>query len=65
MKGTYIIRNGASLHTYYDYNDIPMSFDNVISFMPEHKEGLHTDHDHEDLHKLNDLLQQLLKRERR
>ena len=65
MKGEYIIRIGASLHTFYDYNDIPLSFDNVISFIPDIKEGPHTDHDHEELHKLNDMLKELLKREKR
>jgi hypothetical protein len=65
VKGEYIIRIGASLHTFYDYNDIPLSFDNVISFLPESKEGPHTAHDHEELHKLNDMLKELLKREKR
>jgi hypothetical protein len=65
VKGTYIIRIGASLHTYSDYNDIPLSFDNVISFLPECSEGPHTEHEHEELHTLNDKLKELLKREKR
>ncbi len=65
MKGEYVIRIGASLHTYFNYNDIPLSFDNVISFIPDIKKGSHTNHDHEELHKLNNMLKELLKREKK
>jgi hypothetical protein len=36
----------------------------VISFVPDIKEGPHTDEDHEELHKLVDMLKELMKREK-
>jgi hypothetical protein len=42
-----------------------MEFDSMISFEPEYPEGPHTDEEHEEMGEMNDLLQELMKRETR
>ena len=65
LNGTYVIRIDDELVTYNDLNDIPGEFDNLIRFNPEIPEGPHTDEEHKMLESLNDILHDLLKRERR
>jgi len=65
MKGEYIIRNGDELITYNNYNDIPLEFDNLISFKPEYPDGPHSDEDHEFLETFVPKLNELMKRERK
>ena len=63
MKGEYIIRNGDELITYNDYNDIPLEFDNLISFKPEYPKGPHSEEDHEFIETFVPKLNELMKRE--
>lgn len=65
LNGTYVVRIDDELITYNDLNDIPGEFDNLIRFNPEIPEGPHTDEEHKMLESLNDILHDLLKRERR
>ena len=64
MKGEFIIKIGEELITYTDYNDIPNTFDHVISFNPDWPEPPHTVEDHELMEVFNDKLQALMERER-
>ena len=64
MKGEYIILQNGELITYTDYDDIPSTFENVISFNPDWPEPPHTVEDHEELAKWNDRLQELMEKER-
>jgi len=57
-----ILRNGV-LETYNKYEDIPMSFDNLIEFAPEYIDGPHTPEQHAEMEGLNQKLLDLLKRE--
>jgi len=65
LNGTYVVRIDDELVTYTDINDIPGEFDNLIRFNPEIPEGPHTDEEHKMLESLNDILHDLMKRERR
>ena len=64
MKGEFIIKIGEELITYTDYNDIPNTFDHVISFNPDWPEPPHTVEDHELMEVFNDKLQALMEKER-
>ena len=64
MKGEYIILQNGELITYTDYDDIPSTFDNVISFNPDWPEPPHSVEDHELMEVFNDKLQVLMERER-
>ena len=65
MKGRYVILLDGILSHYSDSDDIPMAFDSMISFEPEYPEPPHTDEQHEEMEGMNDLLQELMKRETR
>lgn len=64
MKGVYKVLVDGELKTFYDYNDIPIEFDNLIKFEPEIPEGPHTHEEHEMIDGLNDVIRDLMKRER-
>lgn len=57
-----ILRNGK-LETYNDFNKIPKSFDNVISFEPDVPPEPHTEEQHEEIEKWSGRLAELMKRE--
>ena len=64
MKGEYIILKNGELVTYNNYDDIPSTFDNVISFNPDCPASPHTQEDHDYMEVFNDKLQALMERER-
>ena len=64
MKGEYIILKNGELVTYNNYDDIPSTFDNVISFNPDWPASRHTQADHDYMEVFNDKLQALMERER-
>ena len=64
MKGEYVIKINGELITYTDYDDIPNSFDHVISFNPHWPDSPHTQEDHDYMEVFNDKLQALMERER-
>jgi hypothetical protein len=49
MKGVYEILINGKVVTFYDYNDIPESFDNVIKFIPETPPPPHSEDDHKKI----------------
>lgn len=57
-----VLKDGKLL-TFSRYEDIPKSFDNLVLFQPDVIDGPHTEHQHEEMHKLNDILQELMTRE--
>jgi hypothetical protein len=65
MKGRFIVLLDGILTHYSNSDDIPMEFDSMICFEPEYPEGPHTDEEHEEMEGMNDLLQELMKRETR
>ena len=46
MKGKFVIKIGSATVTYEDFDDIPMEFDNLISFKPDAPEPPHSEEDH-------------------
>ena len=63
MKGEFIIKQGSALVTYDDYDDIPMEFNNIISFKPDAPEPPHSEEDHKEMETYNTKLQELMRRE--
>ena len=64
MKGEFVIREGSAIITYEDFDEIPMEFDNLISFKPIAPEPPHIEEDHQEMETYNAKLQELMKRER-
>ena len=64
MKGEFVIREGSAIITYEDFDEIPMEFDNLISFKPTAPEPPHSEEDHQEMDTYNAKLQELMKRER-
>ena len=64
MKGEFVIREGSAIITYEDFDEIPMEFDNLISFKPDAPEPPHSEEDHQEMETYNAKLQELMKRER-
>jgi hypothetical protein len=64
MKGRYVVRDCGALVEYTNYESIPLAFDHLISFEPEIIPGPHTYDEHQEMNKFNDMLKQLIKRER-
>ena len=63
MKGEFIIKQGSALVTYDDYDDIPMEFDNIISYKPDAPEPPHSEEDHKKMETYTTKLQELMRRE--
>ena len=64
MRGEYVIKINGELITYTDYDEIPNTFDHVISFNPDWPEPPHTPEDHDIMAIFNDKLQVLMEIER-
>ena len=64
MKGIFVIREGSATITYEDFDEIPMEFDNLISFKPTAPEPPHSEEGHKVMDTYNAKLQELMKRER-
>ena len=63
MKGEFVIREGSAIITFEDFDDIPMEFDNLISFKPDAPEPPHSEEDHKEMETYNEKLQELMRRE--
>ena len=64
MRGLFLIKDGVNYMEFHNYDDIPMSFDNLIRFEPEYPPEPHTEEQHEMIATYNDKLKELMKRER-
>jgi len=64
MRGLFLIKDGVNYMEFHNYDDIPMSFDNLIKFEPEYPPEPHTEEQHEMIATYNDKLKELMKRER-
>jgi len=65
MQHEFVILEGIELKTYHNFKDIPIEFDNVISFKPCIPDGPHTEEQHIEINSWNDKLKELMKRERK
>ena len=64
MKGKFVILRNDQYETYYNYDDIPDIFDNLIEFLPEEIPGPHTEEQHHEIETYSSKLKELLKRGR-
>jgi len=58
-----VLRNGK-IEEYYDYDHIPLDFDNIIAFLPEIPPVPHTEEQHEEIESWNLKFQKLMEIER-
>jgi hypothetical protein len=65
MTHRFVILVDGELRTYDSIESIPAIIDNVIEFSPHFPEGPHTDEQHHDISQWNDVLKELLTRERK
>lgn len=63
MSHRFIILKDGKKKIYDKYENIPLSFDNLILFSPEIPDGPHTDAQHEEIHQWENKFKELLKRE--
>lgn len=61
----FVILLDGVLKEYTNYDEIPSSFENLISFEPDFPEGPHTEEEHEEIEQFNNMLKDLMKRETR
>ena len=64
MQGEYKIMINREVVTYTNYDDIPATFDHVISFNPDYPPDPHSDEDHAFMDTFNEKLQALIGREK-
>ena len=64
VTGTFKILIDGVVRTYARVSDIPEHFENVIAFKPDYPDPPHTEEDHALMETYNNVLHELLKRER-
>lgn len=60
LKGEFIIKKNGELLVYHDYDDIPDSFDHVISFKPTVPDAPHGIDEHAEIDTWNEKLKRLM-----
>jgi hypothetical protein len=63
MIGIFKIRVGEDILTFTDTEDLPDSYDNLISFKPDERPSPHTEEDHEYHESFTRIFNEILKRE--
>ena len=64
LIGEFVIKRNKKLERYNKFDDIPNSFEHLISFKPDYPEPPHTEEQHHEMSRLTEYLQQLVSRER-
>jgi len=62
LVGEFVIKRNKKLERYDKFDDIPNSFEHLISFKPDYPEGPHTEEEHQYMESFNSKLQELLSR---
>ena len=65
MPDKIVVRIENHLITYNDLSDVPQEFDNLISYEPEIPEPPHTQEEHNYMDNFNNILHELLRREKK
>jgi hypothetical protein len=65
MKGRFLIMVNGVLTYYSDTDSIPMAFDNIIEFEPELPPPPHTEEEHQYIEAVQEVFDELLKREKK
>lgn len=63
LEGEFKVLINGKLKTFNDYNKIPMSFENLISFKFDVPPEPHTQEQHDEINKWPDRMKELMKRE--
>jgi len=61
--GVFKILIGNELHTYTNYDEIPKTFTNLISFKLDHSSERHTEEEHTMIEEKANLIHELITRE--
>jgi hypothetical protein len=59
----FVVRKDGKILSFTKLEDIPDVFEHLISFQPDWPKEPHTHEDHEEIAKLNRILQDLIKKE--
>ena len=62
LTGKFVIRKNGRLESYNKFDDIPNSFEHVISFKPDYPPEPHTEEQHNQMSKFDDYLKELMSR---
>jgi len=62
LTGKFVIRKNGKLESYNKFDDIPSSFEHVISFKPDYPPEPHTEEQHNQMSKFDDYLKELMSR---
>ena len=62
LTGKFVIRKNGRLESYNKFDDIPNSFEHVISFKPDYPPEPHTEEQHNQMSKVDDYLKELMSR---
>jgi len=62
LIGEFVIKRNKKLERYNKFDDIPNSFEHLISFKPDYPEPPHTEEQHEEMSTYQSKLKELLNR---
>lgn len=62
LLGEFVIKRNGKLERYNKFDDIPSSFEHLISFKPDYPEPPHTEEQHEEMSTYQSKLEELLNR---
>ena len=62
LIGEFVIKRNGKLERYNKFDDIPSSFEHLISFKPDYPEPPHTEEQHEEMSTYQSKLKELLNR---
>ena len=62
LIGEFVIKRNKKLERYNKFDDIPNSFEHLISFKPDYPEPPHTEEQHEEMSTYQSKLEELLNR---
>ena len=62
LIGEFVIKRNKKLERYNKFDDIPNSFEHLISFIPDYPEPPHTEEQHEEMSTYQSKLRELLNR---
>ena len=62
LIGEFVIKRNGKLETYSKFDDIPNSFEHLISFKPDYPPEPHTEEQHNQMSKFDNYLKELMTR---
>ena len=65
MTHRFVVLVDGELRTYDDVSSIPAVIDNIIEFSPHFPDGPHTEEQHHEISQWNEVLKELLTREKK